>query len=494
MVILQIVLAVFLVLLNGFFVLAEFALVKVRSTRIEELAKSGQDRALIVRHMVRHLDAYLTATQLGITVASLGLGWVGEPAFSTIIAPLIDRLPLSSTARHALSMTFAFTVITFLHLLVGELAPKRMAIRRPEKAALFSAYPLLWAYRAVWLPMVVLNGAANWLLRTVGLDATPEVTHSDQELRMLLSNVETSHDFSMSRLFMLENIFDLGTQTVVDAMIPWSRVVHLTLGDSRAAVLRVLREHRFSRYPVLHPTTKMPSGYLLMKDLVVQEPGEQWQPLIRPLRVVKPSDNLELTMHALQQDGGNMAVAIDAGRPVGLITLEDILEEVVGRIEDEYPRLPRLFLKDALALGGVVLDFPAASAEDVIRRLAAQVPVERLPKDADVCKLALDRERQMPTIVGHGVAIPHARCPGLAQPLIVFGRAEEGLVTKESAEPVRLYFLLVTPSERPNLQVFFLSQVASVIESDLVRERLCRADTPQEVLEIIAAADPAITG
>jgi mannitol/fructose-specific phosphotransferase system IIA component (Ntr-type)/predicted transcriptional regulator len=313
---------------------------------------------------------------------------------------------------------------------------------------------------------------------------------------MLLSTAQTTRRFSLNRLLMLENIFDLGNQTVRDAMIPWQHVRSLSRTASTAEVMRIVAEHRFSRWPVIDPATGMPVGYLLAKDLVIHLQAQaDWLSLLRPLRAVSPNEALEPVMQQLQSVGANMAVVMDGARLVGLITLEDILEEVVGRIEDEYPRLPRLFLKDALVTGGVVLNIEASTPEQAIRALAAVIPRENLPSGSDVACLALERERQMPTDVGHGVAIPHARCPGLAKPLLVFGRPTEGIAfSEQSLEPVRLIFLLVTPAERPNLQVFFLGQLANVAQSELVRERLVRAESPQEVVDIIAAADPAITG
>ncbi len=495
---LYLVVALVLVLLNGFFVLAEFALVKVRATRIEELARKGNRPAGVARDMVTHLDSYLSAAQLGITVASLGLGWVGEPAFSGLIEAIVE-LPgwLTPAVSRTVSMIIAFLLITFLHISLGEQAPKMLAIHRAEQCALAVAYPLQWAYRLFYLPMIVLNGASNLILRFLGLEAgSPEIAHTEQELRMLLSTAETTGGFSLNRLLMLENIFDLGRQTVKDAMIPWSRVQSLPRSASRQAVMRVLSKHHFSRYPVIDFATGTPTGYLLTKDLIVELPGESdWTQFIRPLRVVTPADTLESTMQQLQTVGANMAVVMDGIRLVGLITLEDILEEIVGRIEDEYPRLPRLFLKDALEAGGVVLDLDAQAPEQAIRLLVATIPAGNLPAGVDVTALALNRERQMPTDVGHGVAIPHARCPGLSNPILVFGRPVEGIVFSEkSTEPIRLIFLLVTPAERPNLQVFFLAQLASVALSELVRERLARAETPQELIDIIAAADPAVTG
>jgi len=489
-------LALLLVLANGFFVLAEFALVKVRATRIEDLARQHDRRAVIAHEMVRHLDRYLAATQLGITVASLGLGWIGEPAFAGVAAAVIE-LPgwWSPAVSHTAAAVVAFLAITFLHILIGELAPKSLAIRRAEASTLAIARPMLWAYRLFYLPMVVLNGASNLILRWLGLEAAqPEVAHTEQELRRLVSTAQTTSGFSLNRLLMLENIFDLGRQTVQDAMIPWSRVLTLPRSARRDEVLRVVARHGFSRWPVVDSATTTPAAYVLLKDLIVQ-PDRDWAQLARPLRTISPHDNLEAVMQQLQKDGAKMAVVADGGRPVGLITLEDILEEIVGRIENEYPRSPELFLTEALTAGGVVLDLPARTPGEAIRTLVGLIPSQSLPDGADVSDLALACERPLVTEAGYGVAIPHARVPGLARPLIVFGRSAAGVRFDErSREPVQLIFLVVTPAERPNVQVFLLEQLANVAHRETVRERLIRAQSQQDVIDIIAAEDPAVSG
>lgn len=491
-------LALVLVLLNGFFVLAEFALVKVRTTRIEELARKGNRQAKVARVMLEQLDAYLSATQLGITVASLGLGWIGEPAFARLLDQFIGRPGwLTAHASHVLSSIIAFCIITFLHILIGELAPKSLAIRRSEAATLWVAAPMRWAYIAFYLPMRALNGASNVILRLLGLeDEHHEVAHTEQELRMLLFATQESGSFSFNQLLMLENLFDLKKQTVRDAMIAWPFVKTISFDTPFPEVMRLVREFRFSRYPVLDAQTHGPVKYLLMKDLLLlDEHDHDWHSILRPLRIVAPQDNLEVTMQELQRDGANMAVVMDGQQPMGLITLEDVLEEIVGKIEDEYPRLPRLFLKDALEDGAIQLDVKAQTPADAIRELCASIPKDRLPADADVAALALAREQLLTTDVGFGVAIPHARVPRITHPLLVFGRSTHGIrFTPTSTEPVTLMFLLVTPADRPNLQVFFLAQLANVAKSEFVREKLRNAESPQELLEIIEAADPAVTG
>jgi len=495
---LQLLLAFVLVLLNGFFVLAEFALVKVRTTRIEELARKGNRQAMMARGMLDELDEYLSATQLGITVASLGLGWVGEPAFEHILQVMIGRPTwMTDGASHVLSAIVAFCLITFLHILLGEQAPKILAIRRAEQTTLAIALPMRWCFRLFYIPMLAVNAGCDLILKLLGLEADHhEVAHTEQELRMLLFASQATGSFSFNQLLMLENLFDLSKQTVRDAMIAWPQVQTLSADTPLDEVIRTVREHRFSRIPVLDPKSGDPVKYLLMKDLLLLLPNEKdWQRILRPLRIVGPGDNLEVTMQELQRDGANMAVVMDGHHPAGLITLEDILEEIVGKIEDEYPRLPRLFLKDALESGAILLDVDATNTEAAIRELIAAIPMSNIPNDVDIAGLALTREQLITTDVGFGVAIPHARCPKLARPIMVFGRSEEGILfSPTSTEPVRLIFLLITPADRPNLQVFFLTQLANVAKSEFVREKLRQAKTGEELLGIIEAADPAVTG
>ena len=495
---LKLLLAFVLVMLNGFFVLAEFALVKVRTTRIEELARNGDRRAKMARGMLEELDEYLSATQLGITVASLALGWVGEPAFEHILQGLIGRPDwMTDKASHILSAIISFCLITFLHILIGEQAPKILAIRRAEQTTLAIALPMRWCFRMFYVPMLAVNAGCDLILKLLGLEADHhEVAHSEQELRMLLFASQATGSFSFNQLLMVENLFDLSKQTVRDAMIAWPQVQTLPADTPLAEVLRTVREHRFSRIPVLDPKSREPVKYLLMKDLLLLEHNDRnWQRILRPLRIVASGDNLAITMQELQRDGANMAVVMDGHRPVGLITLEDILEEIVGKIEDEYPRLPRLFLKESLESGAILLDVKATTNEGAIRELIAAIPPENIPANVDVAGLALAREQLITTDVGLGVAIPHARCPRLAKPILVFGRSDEGILFSPTAtEPVRLIFLLITPADRPNLQVFFLAQLANVAKSEFVREKLRQAATPTELLNIIEAADPAVTG
>ncbi len=490
--------ALFCIAANGFFVLAEFALVKVRASRIEELSRLGNARAVVARELVDQLDSYLATTQLGITIASLGLGWVGEPAFAGLIERWIGHpTGWSPGVSHSISAAVAFLVITFLHILLGELAPKSLAIRRPEASTLWIAQPMRWAYRLFYIPMLALNGASSLMLRLIGLnDDSREGSHSAQEIRLLLTTVETSKGFTLNRLLMLENIFELGRQTVRDAMIRWPNVKTVSLSDSPEELLETVREHSYSRWPVVDPGSPVPTGYLLVRDLAAHSPGDgHWVELIRPLRRVAPTDNLEAVMQRLQRDGANMAIVADNDLPVGLIALEDILEEIVGRIEDEFPRLPKVYLKDALAAGNVLLEMTARTPAEAVRELASAIPPGSVPSFSQLCDLAESHLPRDVVDVGNGVAIPFLRCPGIKRPIIVIGRSPDGIPLQgDAGTPVQLFFFVVTPAERPHAQNFFVEGMTTIARSEVIRERLLNAETPVEVFEIIAAADPALTG
>jgi monovalent cation:H+ antiporter-2, CPA2 family len=286
----------------------------------------------------------------------------------------------------------------------------------------------------------------------------------------------------------LENLSNIRTQRVASIMVPWERVQWLPLSASQETVLIKISRERFSRWPVVDPQTGGNAGYLLTKDLIADaSTGRDWKLLIRPLQAIRPDDTIESTLGRMQAEGATVYVVAAGNGPLGLVTLEDILEQVVGRIEDEYPHEAELSLSDAVAAGGMVLNLRGGTPEQVIRELAAALPAGRLPAGAGIAELALAREAVVSTDLGNGVAVPHARCPGLSAPLAAFGRSEEGVIfSSQSPEVVRLVFLLVTPAERPEIQLSLLAKVAASIGPAAVRERLQRAGSPPEVLEILA--------
>jgi CPA2 family monovalent cation:H+ antiporter-2 len=294
----------------------------------------------------------------------------------------------------------------------------------------------------------------------------------------------------------LENVSNLRSRRVQSMMVPWTRVQRLSRSAGREEVARQIASRRFSRWPVVEPETGRPVGYLLAKDLIAEGPPDaDWTRLVRPLGAVHPEDDIESTLLKLQQEGATVCVVQDDESPVGLITIEDILEQVVGRIDDEYPRDLKPSLADAVLAGGVVLELAARTPEQAIAELAAAMPPDRLPPGARVADLALARELDVSTDLGVGVAIPHARCPNLRSPLVILGRSSDGIAFSPSpAGPVRLVFLVVTPAEDPSLQVFLLGQLTRVAGNASLRERLREAASSSEIIEIITETDHALPG
>jgi mannitol/fructose-specific phosphotransferase system IIA component (Ntr-type)/CBS domain-containing protein len=286
----------------------------------------------------------------------------------------------------------------------------------------------------------------------------------------------------------LENVSTLRLRAVRNIMVPWTRVRRLSTAAGLDEVRRQVGERHYSRWPVVEADTGLPVGYLLAKDLIGLGPDAgAWTDLVRPLGAVEANDDVESTLQYFQREGAMVCVVRDNGTPVGLVTIEDVLEQVVGRIEDEYPRHPRITLPDLLVTDGNLLALTSQTPEAAIGEMAARIPAPLLPAGADVARLAIAREREMPTDLGFGMAVPHARCPGLARPLVVFGRSAGGIVfDPQSPEPVRLIFLLVTPADQPNLQVLLLSQLVGLAGDTEKRRALQAAASAVEVGKILA--------
>jgi CPA2 family monovalent cation:H+ antiporter-2 len=289
---------------------------------------------------------------------------------------------------------------------------------------------------------------------------------------------------------LLENVSNLQRQLVRTIMVPWTRVRRLSSSASIDEVRRQIAEHHFSRWPIVDSNTARTTQYLLVKDLVTESAsGNEWLRLARPLTAVNANTDIETALGHFQRESATVALVDDNGSPVGLVTIEDILEQVVGRIEDEYPREPKIVLQEAFITGGIVLDLHGSTPQQVIAELAANIPMGLLPLGTDVTHLALERERELPTCLGCGVAIPHARVPGLTRSMVVFGRSQQGvLFNPTSSEIVKLVFLLVTPEDEPDVQVMLLSQLASLAGSSETRDRLERATSAPEVMEIFAGS------
>lgn len=330
-----------LVFLNGFFVAAEFAIVKVRSTQIEPLAARGSKRARIAQDVIGHLDAYLSATQLGITLTSLGLGWMGEPFVAHMLEPLLASLGVSNpTLISTLSFALGFGIITFLHIVLGELAPKSLAIQRAQGVTLAIASPL-HLFFLVFRPFIwMLNGTANFFLRMIGIApaSESEIAHSEEELRLLLSKgtTITSTGKSISLRAM-----ELRDRTVREVMVPRTGLVSLSTMRSIEDNIAIALENQFTRYPLCERDVDNIVGMIHLKDLFKLKgetgPGGRLLDIKREMLFVPETMSLERTLNLFLTKRMLMAIAVDEyGGTAGLVTLENVLEELVGEIRDEF--------------------------------------------------------------------------------------------------------------------------------------------------------------
>ena len=343
-VVLKLVAVVALVLLNGFFVAAEFAIVKVRSTQLAAQASRGNRRAARAQHVTKHLDAYLSATQLGITLASLGLGWLGEPAVADLLVGPLHAVGVESEALvHGIAFTVAFGIITLLHIVVGELAPKSLAIQRAEGTTLRTAGPLHVFYVVFKPAIVLLNGLANWLLRLFGIRPASEheKAHTEEELRMLLAESSTKKTLDRQRADILLRVFSLKNLEARNVMTPRPRVEWLDVTRPFDENLRRAEESGYTRFPLADGDPDKVVGMVHYRDLIRLARSASAQKDVssvrRPVVVVPTTKPLEDLMTELLGRGLHMAIVIDEhGSTAGIVTLEDIFEEIFGEIRDEF--------------------------------------------------------------------------------------------------------------------------------------------------------------
>jgi CBS domain containing-hemolysin-like protein len=332
----------FLVALNGFFVAAEFAIVKVRASQIEIKAKSGSRVANIAKHITQHLDGYLAATQLGITLASLGLGWVGESVMHNIVHNLLINFSLSEVYITSISTGIAFLFITVMHIVFGELAPKSISIQRPVATTLFIALPLqgfYWLFRPfIW----ILNGFANVVLKLFGISSIGghDSVHSTEELYYLLDQGKESGALDTNEHELIKNVFDFNERVVKNIMVPRTKISGIELSTSKTEVVEKIIAEGYSRMPVYDDIIDKIIGIVHAKDILpLLADNKEWalSDIIRKPYFVPETKKINDLLSELQQKRIQIAIVIDEfGGTAGMVTLEDIVEEIVGEIQDEY--------------------------------------------------------------------------------------------------------------------------------------------------------------
>ena len=335
-----------LIALTAFFVATEFAIVKVRVSRIDQLIAEGRKGAVSAKKVVTHLDEYLSACQLGITITALGLGWLGEPTVEKILHPLFEHFHINESLTEILSFGIAFALVTFLHVVVGELAPKTFAIQKAENVTLLFAGTIIWFYRIMYPIIWFLNGSARKLVGLFGLKPASEheLAHSEEELRILLSDSYKSGEINKNELKYMNNIFEFDERIAKEIMVPRTEMISISIDDSYADIIATIKAENYTRYPVENGDKDSIVGFINVKELLTADLTEEEKkesftvesfinPIIRVIETIPIHDLLV----KMQKERTHIAILIDEyGGTSGIVTVEDILEEIVGEIRDEF--------------------------------------------------------------------------------------------------------------------------------------------------------------
>jgi CBS domain containing-hemolysin-like protein len=338
-------LALLFIIANGFFVAAEFAIIKVRPTQLAEMAAEGSTRARMARRIIKKLDSYLSATQLGVTLASLALGWVGEPAFESLIQPRLAFLGVYSVSvSHTIAASIAFILISSLHIIFGELGPKYLAIDRTLGTALWSAHFLRTFYIVMYPIIWTLNRTTNAVLRVIGIKpaSSNEMAHSQEELRLILAHSEKAGILSEENREIIEGVFQFSKRTARQIMVPRTDVSVLSTRKSIEENLEIIRTTRHTRYPLCDGTLDQTIGLIHVKDLFLAQlrgPGRTMMELKRDVLFVPENSTVDALLSQFIEHKTHMAIVLDEyGGASGIVSLENITEELFGQIQDEFDR------------------------------------------------------------------------------------------------------------------------------------------------------------
>jgi CBS domain containing-hemolysin-like protein/mannitol/fructose-specific phosphotransferase system IIA component (Ntr-type) len=488
-----------LIAVNAVFVLGEFALMRVRPARIELMARRGDARAVAVQEVLSRFDEYLAAMQVCITIISLALGAVGEPAVVDTLnirfARLVAELP--PAWLHVLSFAVAVAALAVVQIVLAELIPRAVAIHYAEPIALLCARPLKVLALFLKIPIQLTTSSSSAILRVFGLKPAAEAdqTVTVEEMRVLLGETQDKGSMPLERLLLLENLFDFASAKAGEAMRPREKIVFLSLTRSWAENLAIIRQKKFTRYPLCSSDgIDSAVGYVHLKDMLLREgAGEPDLKLLRrDLFETTDAEPLERLVKNMPDKGVHMALVRDASsRVIGLLTLEDIFEELVGEVRDEFGRARGWADGELFTRAVVEANLPPGDRQDAITYLIARLKTARPELDAAAAFTAVwERELKFASAVGHGVLVPHARLAGLAEPIIAVGRyAKPAAFPTPDAVPVRLVFLLLTPLEIPVVQLKILQRIASLVGNENLKRKLWGAKTDEALLEILRTAD-----
>ncbi|WP_462408880.1 hemolysin family protein [Neobacillus sp. Marseille-QA0830] len=334
-----------LVAFTAFFVASEFAIVRVRTTRIDQLVSEGNKKAESAKKVISNIDGYLSATQIGITVTSLILGWRGEPTVRAILVPIFEMIPLPASIEHFISFFLAFAIITFFNVVIGELAPKTFAIQKSEEIIMLVANPLIWFYRILYPFIWILNHSSRFITGLFGIPPASEqdIVMSEEELRMILSQSYESGEINQSEYSYMNNIFEFDDRIAKEIMVPRTEVITLSKDATLEEIIETVKEEGYTRYPVIDGDKDNILGIVNIKEVLtdcIQQKCGGDQPLkqyINPVIHVIETIPIQELLVKLQKSRSHLAILSDEyGGTAGIVTVEDILEEIVGEIRDEF--------------------------------------------------------------------------------------------------------------------------------------------------------------
>ncbi len=490
-------LAILIILLNAFFVLGEFALVKVRHTRLQELAKNGGYKEKLMLKAHENIDEYLSAIQIAITMTSLALGWVGEPSVGKVLSWLMPNIVplLPAAALHIISFTLAFLIITSLHVVYGEQVPKLLAIKYPEQVLKYIIVPLHYFYIVTNVFKNILVWIAYKTLDLIGVNPHHQETPlSQEELRMMFSKSQEGGKFSLRRLMMFENLFDFEQVKVKEIMTPRARISALKKSNTWPQNLEIINKRKYSRYPIYTETIDDAKEYVLIKEMSLESLSEKsLQPIEErftyKLLMLDEHTPVEAALREFQTNRNHQALIKNAKEEVvGLLTLEDVLEELVGEIRDEYEKPNALLISNFLVPQACVINLKSTTKEAVFEEMLNALYKQKPTFAKEQAKeFILKREQIMSCALEKGVAFPHARVASLTKPLVSVGISKKGILFDDGKNNVKLIFLILTPFKEPAFQLKILAELAAVSSTPFVRERLITAKTPEDIAEIFLA-------
>ncbi|MEY2193072.1 hemolysin family protein [Neobacillus sp. BF23-41] len=358
-----------LIAFTAFFVAYEFAIVKIRGTRIDQLVSEGNKNAIAAKTIVTNLDEYLSACQLGITVTALGLGWLGEPTVELILHPLLSYFNMPESISGITSFILAFASVTFIHVVVGELAPKTFAIQKAEQVTLIFARPMILFYKIMYPFIKALNGSARFIVGIFGLKPASEheVAHSEEELQLIISESYKSGEINQSEYKYVNNIFEFDNRNANEIMVPRTEIIAFDISQSLNECLQIVTEENYTRYPVIDGEKDNIVGMVNMKEVFTEyikgkNVETSIQEYVRPVIQVIESIPIHDLLLKMQKDRVHMAILMDEyGGTAGLVTVEDILEEIVGEIRDEFdadevPEINKISENKTIVEGKVLID------------------------------------------------------------------------------------------------------------------------------------------